>query len=89
MYPPLTEERRLDLVKKAKVITEDTKIGIRNARRQGNDEAKLEKMACRKMRQKLMDEIQNSLIIFSKIDNLFETKKRYSNCLKSILNILL
>ncbi len=38
--PPLTEERRLDLVKKAKVITEDTKIGIRNARRQGNDEAK-------------------------------------------------
>ncbi len=38
--PPLTEERRLSLVKKAKEITEDTKIGIRNARKHGNDEIK-------------------------------------------------
>ena len=29
--PPLTEERRLDLVKKAKAIVEDTKIGDRKS----------------------------------------------------------
>ncbi len=38
--PPLTEERRRDLVKKAKHVGEETKIGIRNARRHANDEAK-------------------------------------------------
>jgi ribosome recycling factor len=31
--PPLTEERRKELVKKSKALAEDTKIGIRNARR--------------------------------------------------------
>jgi ribosome recycling factor len=38
--PPLTEERRKDLVKRSKSEAEDAKISIRNARRQGNDEAK-------------------------------------------------
>jgi ribosome recycling factor len=33
MIPPLTEERRKDLVKKAKHIGEETKIGIRSARK--------------------------------------------------------
>jgi ribosome recycling factor len=42
--PPLTEERRKDLVKRAKNEAEEAKISIRNARRQGNDEArKMEK----------------------------------------------
>lgn len=38
--PPLTEERRKDLVKKAKAEGEDTKVGIRNIRRSANDIAK-------------------------------------------------
>jgi len=38
--PPLTEERRLDLVKKAKNETEEAKISIRNIRRTSNDMAK-------------------------------------------------
>ncbi len=38
--PPLTEERRLDLVKQAKSQAEDTKVGIRNIRRSANDMAK-------------------------------------------------
>lgn len=38
--PPLTEERRRDLVKQVKVEGEDTKVGIRNARREANDELK-------------------------------------------------
>ncbi|MGX7667584.1 ribosome recycling factor [Flavobacterium pedocola] len=42
--PPLTEERRKDLVKQAKAEAEDAKISIRNARKDANtDIKKLEK----------------------------------------------
>ncbi|KVV13195.1 ribosome recycling factor [Flavobacterium sp. TMP13] len=42
--PPLTEERRRDLAKQAKVEAEDAKISIRNARKDANsDIKKLEK----------------------------------------------
>ena len=42
--PPLTEERRKDLVKQAKAEAEDAKIGIRNVRKDANtDIKKLEK----------------------------------------------
>ncbi len=42
--PPLTEERRRDLAKQAKVEAEDAKVGIRNARKDANsDIKKLEK----------------------------------------------
>src|SRR5690554_1333763 len=38
--PPLTEERRKQLVKQTKQEAEDAKISIRNARREGIDEVK-------------------------------------------------
>ena len=38
--PPLTEERRRNLVKQVKTMGENTKISIRNARRDANDELK-------------------------------------------------
>jgi len=38
--PPLTEERRRDLAKQAKAEAEDAKIGIRNARKDANNEIK-------------------------------------------------
>lgn len=38
--PPLTEERRKDLVKKAKSESENTRISIRNIRRLANETAK-------------------------------------------------
>jgi len=38
--PPLTEERRRDLVKKAKAEAENARIGIRNIRRTANETAK-------------------------------------------------
>ncbi|MCF6129277.1 ribosome recycling factor [Flavobacterium sp. AS60] len=38
--PPLTEERRRDLVKQAKAEAEDAKISIRNARKDANTEIK-------------------------------------------------
>ena len=38
--PPLTEERRRDLVKQAKAEAEDAKIGVRNARQEANKDIK-------------------------------------------------
>ncbi|MCM4169264.1 Ribosome-recycling factor [Arenibacter antarcticus] len=38
--PPLTEERRRDLVKQAKAEAEDAKIGVRNSRQEANKEIK-------------------------------------------------
>jgi ribosome recycling factor len=38
--PPLTEERRKDLIKVCKKHGEDTKVHIRNFRREGNEELK-------------------------------------------------
>ncbi len=35
--PPLTEERRKELVKKVKKISEDFRVAVRNARRDAND----------------------------------------------------
>lgn len=38
--PPLTEERRRELVKQAKAEAEDSKIGVRNDRKSANNEIK-------------------------------------------------
>jgi ribosome recycling factor len=38
--PPLTEERRKELVKQAKGESEEAKIGVRNARQEANKEIK-------------------------------------------------
>lgn len=40
MVPPLTEERRSDLVKMTKKFGEEAKVAIRNIRRDANDEIK-------------------------------------------------
>ncbi len=77
--PPLTEERRRDLVKKAKTIAEDTKIGIRNTRRTGNDEAKkLEKDGMAEDESKhLIDQIQKLTDKYTEIvDQLFADKEK-------------
>jgi len=39
--PPLTEERRKDIVKVVKKITEDYKVGVRNIRRESNEMIKV------------------------------------------------
>ena len=38
--PALTEERRLEMVKRVKKLGEETKVGVRNIRRDANEEAK-------------------------------------------------
>lgn len=40
--PPLTEERRKELVKKSKSLAEDSKVGVRQARRDAIDDIKKE-----------------------------------------------
>ena len=77
--PPLTEERRLSLVKQAKIVVEDTKIGVRNARRHANDEAKtMEKDGLPEDDTKhLMDEIQKLTDKYTaKVDELFDLKEK-------------
>jgi len=76
--PALTEERRRDLVKQAKVEAEDAKIGIRNVRKDANtDIKKLEKDgvsedAC-KGAEESVQELTNSFI--KKIDELLVLKE--------------
>ena len=40
VFPPLTEERRKEMVKQVKRMGEDAKIAVRNARRDANDSLK-------------------------------------------------
>ncbi len=79
VVPPLTEERRVELVKRAKHINEESKVGIRNARRVANDEAKqLEKDGLPEDEAKrLMDEIQKVTDRYiQKADDLFLAKEK-------------
>ncbi|WP_417363742.1 ribosome recycling factor [Galbibacter sp.] len=63
--PPLTEERRKDLVKQAKSETEDAKVSIRNARQDANkDIKKLE--ASEDVRTKAETDIQKLTDIYIK-----------------------
>ncbi len=77
--PVLTEERRLDLVKRAKVEAENAKVGIRNHRRSAMEDAKsLEKEGVSEDEVKLLqDKIQdltNSYI--EKVDKAFAEKEK-------------
>jgi ribosome recycling factor len=66
--PPLTEDRRRDLVKQAKSESEDAKIGIRNARKDANtDIKKLEKEGTSEdICKSAEDEVQNLTNAFIK-----------------------
>ena len=76
--PPLTEERRRDLVKQAKSEAEDAKIGIRNSRKDANtDIKKLEKDGMSedvcKGAEESVQELTNAFI--KKIDELLVAKE--------------
>lgn len=77
--PPLTEERRRDLVKKAKAELENAKVTIRNVRRGGNDAGKkLEKDGVPEDEVKQLEkEIQTLTDKYSeKVDKLFDLKEK-------------
>ena len=76
--PPLTEERRRDLVKQAKAHAEDAKVGIRNSRKDANTEIKkLEKNCLAEDTCKGgEDEVQNLTNSYiKKIDDLLAVKE--------------
>lgn len=76
--PPLTEERRRDLVKQAKSEAEDAKIGIRNVRKDANtDIKKLEKQGLSEdVCKSAEDEVQNLTNAYiKKIDELLSIKE--------------
>ena len=56
--PPMTEERRKDLVKGVKKMGEDTKVAIRNQRRDANEIVKKDKSLPEDESKKVMDLIQ-------------------------------
>ncbi len=78
--PPLTEERRNQLVKQVKKIIEQAKIAIRNIRRDINDELK----TAQKNKELTEDELKKSLEkvqeltdeFIEKIDKIFEEKEK-------------
>ena len=76
--PQLTEERRLALVKQAKAAVEDARVGIRNARREANDEVKsLQKDGLSEDRAKsIEEEVQKITDGFNaKADKIMEAKE--------------
>ena len=58
--PPLTEERRKDLVKMVKKFGEDAKIAIRNVRREGNEHLK-KKQKDAKLSEDLLKEFEDKV----------------------------
>ena len=76
--PALTEERRRDLVKQAKAEAEDAKIGVRNARKDANNEIKkLEKEGMSEdVCKNAEDDVQNLTNSYiKKIDDLLALKE--------------
>ena len=73
--PPLTEERRRDLVKQAKAESEDAKISVRSARQEANKELKKIEISedVLKDAQGDVQELTNSFI--TKIDDALKLKE--------------
>jgi len=74
--PPMTEERRVQLVKIAKNETENAKVSIRNSRKEANDEVKKSEISD-DMKKNLELDIQNLTDSHIKeTDNLFINKEK-------------
>jgi ribosome recycling factor len=78
--PQLTEERRKDLVKVVKKKGEETKVAIRNIRRDSNDMTKMsekEKLLSEDESKKGMDEIQKFTDKYvKKVDGILQAKEK-------------
>lgn len=77
--PPLTEERRRELVKKSKSLGEDAKVSIRNARRDAMEHIKkgVKDGFPEDAGKRLEDEVQNLTNKYGeKVDKLIESKEK-------------
>lgn len=74
--PPLTEERRIDLAKQAKAAAEEAKIGVRNDRKNANNELK-ELEISEDLQKSLEEDIQKMTDAhIKKIDEKFAVKEK-------------
>lgn len=77
--PPLTEERRKNLVKQVKTFGENTKVAIRNARRDANEELKkmLKNGLPEDLEKESFDEVQQKTDSFiNKVDVIVAAKEK-------------
>lgn len=74
--PPLTEERRLQLSKQAKAEAEDAKIGIRNARKEANNDLKDLDISEDLQKNAEIDIQEMTDTYVKKIDHVFEVKEK-------------
>tara|TARA_X000000950_G_scaffold176705_1_gene214565 strand:- start:250 stop:804 length:555 start_codon:yes stop_codon:yes gene_type:complete len=74
--PPLTEERRMELVKLAKAETENAKVSIRNARKDANNEIKKSDIS-KDIQQNAEIDIQELTDNYiKKVDDIFLSKEK-------------
>ncbi|MCZ4317916.1 ribosome recycling factor [Aequorivita viscosa] len=74
--PPLTEERRRDLAKQAKAASEEAKIGVRNDRKNANNDLKGLEIS-EDLKKGLEDDIQEMTDThIKKIDEMFVAKEK-------------
>ncbi len=75
--PPLTEERRRDLVKQAKSEAEDAKVSIRNARQEANKEIKKLEDASEDLKANTEDDVQKLTDTYvKKVDDILVVKEK-------------
>lgn len=78
--PPMTEERRKEVVKHLNKVLEDHRTGIRNIRREGNDaikKAAKEKTISADEEKRSMDEVQQLTDAeIKRIEEMFKTKEK-------------
>lgn len=75
--PPLTEERRRDLAKQAKAEAEDAKVGIRNSRKDANNDIKKLDEISEDLQKNAELDIQEMTDSFvKKADELFHVKEK-------------
>ena len=75
--PPLTEERRIELAKQAKAEAEDSKVGVRNDRKNAMNSIKEIDGASDDLKKSLEEDIQKMTdASITKIDTLLTVKEK-------------
>ena len=75
--PPLTEERRRDLAKQAKAEVEDAKVGVRNARKDANNDLKKLDDISEDLQKNAEKDVQDLTDHYTKhIDEIFAVKEK-------------
>lgn len=77
ILPALTEDRRRELARLAKKYGEDTKVAIRNVRREAMDEVKKDKDTPEDARKRTEEEIQKLTDTYTKkVDEVYTSKEK-------------